>query len=178
MRHDAAYVTTIDGKPVPRIAPAAPEPDQQWWTKRMPAQIIAENGSIIMIGDGGRLTANTGPTSASGVVALGVEGSVLSTGTSSLPAIAAGPLPTEISAVPMRLARFGGDAGHGITRASAPRPAPGVTITPPLLAKLPPSPLAGQSAGQPHHSPPPNARAPGAKKSFPRNLPRAGKSKS
>src|SRR5258705_2159273 len=177
MRHDAPYVTTIDGKPVPRIAPAAPEPDQQWWTKRMPAQIIAENGSVLMMRAGRRLAANTGTTSARGVVALGVEGSVLSTGTSSLPAIAAGPLPTEISAVPMRLVRFGGIAEHGITGASAPRPAPVVTITPALLAKLLLTRLAGQGAAKPDHSPATTARAPGANMSFLGTLPRAGKSK-
>lgn len=46
-------------------------------------QILATQGSIVFVGDDGRLIANTGPTDSSGVVALGVTGSTLETGTSS-----------------------------------------------------------------------------------------------
>ena len=50
--------------------------------------MLATEGSIVYIGANGQLTANTGPTGSSGVVALGVSGSDLATGTS-----AAGALP-------------------------------------------------------------------------------------
>jgi hypothetical protein len=45
-------------------------------------QILATQGSIVFVGDDGRLIANTGHTDSSGVVALGVTGSTLETGTS------------------------------------------------------------------------------------------------
>jgi hypothetical protein len=47
--------------------------------------ILAYDGSIVFIGPGGRLTANTGATSASGTIAVGVKASTLATGTSTMP---------------------------------------------------------------------------------------------
>jgi hypothetical protein len=44
--------------------------------------VMANRGAIIYVGDNGRLTANTGATSSSGAVALGVKGSDLSSGDS------------------------------------------------------------------------------------------------
>jgi hypothetical protein len=45
-------------------------------------QIVATDGSIVYVGDDGRLVANTGATSSSGVVALDVDGSSLGSGNS------------------------------------------------------------------------------------------------
>ena len=45
-------------------------------------QIVAADGSIVYIGDDGRLVANTGATASSGVVALDVDGSSLASGDS------------------------------------------------------------------------------------------------
>ena len=47
-------------------------------------QVLATHGAIVYIGENGQLIGNTGPTSASGVVALGVEGSTLQTGASNV----------------------------------------------------------------------------------------------
>jgi hypothetical protein len=47
--------------------------------------ILAYDGSIVFIGPGGRLTANTGASSASGTIAVGVKASTLATGTSAMP---------------------------------------------------------------------------------------------
>ena len=176
-RHQATYLTTIVGEPAGRIVTAYPELAQQWWAKRMPAQIIAENGSIIMIGDGGTLTANTGPTSASGVVALGVVGSVLSTGTSSLPAIATGPPQTQATALPVQLASLGGVAEHGVPDASTRRPPPVWTAAPALRAKVLAARLVAQGAAKPDRSSTGAAGAPDANKSFLGTFPPAGKSK-
>ena len=173
MRHQASYVTTIDGEPLRQITTAGPGTDQRWWTRGMPAQIFAENGSIIMIGDGGKLTANTGATSASGVVALGVEGSVLSTGTSSLPAIATGPPQTRITTIPVNLAALGG----GVTGFSPVGPSPVATVASALRAKLLLARLAAQSAAALDRSPSPVAGAPDANRSFLGTVPRAGKAK-
>ena len=49
-------------------------------------QVLAADGAIVYIGENGRLTANTGPTASSGVVALGVRRSTLRSGRSSNPA--------------------------------------------------------------------------------------------
>jgi hypothetical protein len=49
-------------------------------------QVLAADGAIVYIGENGRLTANTGPTGSSGVVALGVRRSTLRSGRSSNPA--------------------------------------------------------------------------------------------
>jgi hypothetical protein len=49
-------------------------------------QVLATNGAIVYLGDDGALTANTGPTTSSGVVALGVDDSNLQSGTSTQPA--------------------------------------------------------------------------------------------
>ncbi|HEU5486111.1 MAG TPA: hypothetical protein VFU98_14475 [Microlunatus sp.] len=45
-------------------------------------QLVAMDGSIILVGDDAELIANTGDTSSSGVVALGVDGSSLTSGAS------------------------------------------------------------------------------------------------
>jgi hypothetical protein len=47
-----------------------------------PGIVMATRGAIVYVGDNGRLTANTGATSSSGAVALGVEGSDLKSGDS------------------------------------------------------------------------------------------------
>lgn len=47
-------------------------------------QVLATDGSIVYIGPDGQLTANTGHTSSSGVVALGVDGSDLRSGRSTV----------------------------------------------------------------------------------------------
>ncbi|MCW2762908.1 MAG: hypothetical protein JWR85_3109 [Marmoricola sp.] len=47
-----------------------------------PGIVMATRGAIVYVGDNGRLTANTGATSSSGAVALGVEGSDLQSGDS------------------------------------------------------------------------------------------------
>ena len=49
-------------------------------------QVIAADGAIVYLGENGRLTANTGPTASSGVVALGVRRSTLRSGRSTNPA--------------------------------------------------------------------------------------------
>ena len=45
-------------------------------------QVLATHGSVVYIGENGHLIGNTGPTSSSGVVALGVDDSTLQTGAS------------------------------------------------------------------------------------------------
>jgi len=68
--------------------------------------IIAQDGSIVLIGSGAELTANTGPSSASGSIAVGVTGSALKTGSSGPPAIAADALPPPpIVQSPLMVAR-------------------------------------------------------------------------
>ncbi len=44
--------------------------------------VMATKGAIVLVGDNARLTANTGPTTSSGTVALGVQGSKLNSGDS------------------------------------------------------------------------------------------------
>jgi hypothetical protein len=44
--------------------------------------VVAHNGAIVFVGDNGELKANTGPTSASGTVAIDADSSTISTGAS------------------------------------------------------------------------------------------------
>ncbi|MFI2364007.1 hypothetical protein [Promicromonospora sp. NPDC019610] len=62
-------------------APAAPSQD-----RRVSYQVLAADGSIVYVGADGRLVANTGAVSSSGVLALGSDGSGLRSGESNVTA--------------------------------------------------------------------------------------------
>ncbi|MFD6443564.1 hypothetical protein ACFWEJ_00580 [Promicromonospora sp. NPDC060204] len=75
-------------------APAAPPQD-----RRVSYQVLAADGSIVYVGADGRLVANTGAVSSSGVLALGSDGSGLRSGESSVaaPPTAAAPASSPAS---------------------------------------------------------------------------------
>ena len=77
------YLTVVprgDDHAEPGRAPTSHQPGRG--AEQTGYQVLATDGSIVYIGRNGQLTANTGKTSSSGVVALGVDGSDLQSGQS------------------------------------------------------------------------------------------------
>ncbi|MFD7310348.1 hypothetical protein [Promicromonospora sp. NPDC059942] len=89
-------------------APAASPQD-----RRVSYQVLAADGSIVYVGADGRLVANTGAVSSSGVLALGSDGSGLRSGESSVsaPPTAASPASSPASSPAASTAQGGATAG-------------------------------------------------------------------
>ncbi|MFD7026155.1 hypothetical protein [Promicromonospora sukumoe] len=84
--------------------------------QRVSYQVLAADGSVVYVGADGRLVANTGAVSSSGVLSLGSRGSDLRSGRSTAPAATA---PTSLTSAPSAMSH-GNDSFGGLFSGGAP----------------------------------------------------------